>query len=75
MPMLFDLVAFWFIGLPLAYWLGIGLGLGPRWVWVGFVAGLTTAAILLNARFIYITQPGRVRPLGLRATISSLPGG
>jgi len=75
MPMLFDLVAFWFIGLPLAYWLGISLGMGPRWVWVGFVAGLTVAAVLLNARFIYITQPGRVRPLGMQATIPSLPGG
>ena len=70
MPMLFDLVAFWFIGLPLAYWLGITLGLGPRWVWVGFVAGLTMAAVLLNARFVYITQPGRVRALGIQATIS-----
>jgi MATE family multidrug resistance protein len=68
-------IAYWLIGLPLAYWLGIALGLGPRWVWVGFVAGLTMAAVLLNARFIYITQPGRVRPFGMQATISSLPGG
>jgi MATE family multidrug resistance protein len=74
-PMLFCLVAYWCIGLPLAYWLGIGLGLGPRWVWVGFVAGLTTAAFLLNARFIYITQPGCVRAPGLQATVSPLSGG
>jgi MATE family multidrug resistance protein len=74
-PMYFCIVAYWVIGLPLAWWLGIGLGLGPRWVWVGFVAGLTTAALLLNARFIYITRPERVRPLGMRTTISTLPGG
>jgi MATE family multidrug resistance protein len=74
-PMLFCLLAYWGIGLPLAWGLGIALGLGPRWVWVGFVAGLTMAALLLNARFIYITQPWRVRRLGMQATISSLPGG
>jgi len=74
-PMYFCIVAYWIIGLPLSWWLGIGLGLGPRWVWVGFVAGLTTAALLLNARFIYMTRPERVRPLGMQTTISTLPGG
>jgi MATE family multidrug resistance protein len=74
-PMYFCIVAYWMIGLPLAWWLGIGLGLGPRWVWVGFVAGLTTAAVLLNARFYYMTRPERVRPLAMQTTISTLPGG
>ena len=59
--MLFYLLAYWAIGLPLACGLGIALGLGPRWVWVGFVAGLTTTAVLLNARFLFITRPDRVR--------------
>jgi MATE family multidrug resistance protein len=64
-PLYFCLIAYWFVGLPLAYWLGVARGLGPRWVWAGFVAGLTTAALLLNARFLVITAPGRLRPMAM----------
>lgn len=67
-PLYFCLIAYWFIGLPLAYWLGVSLGLGPRWVWAGFVAGLTAAALLLNARFLVITAPSRLRPDPLSVT-------
>jgi MATE family multidrug resistance protein len=70
-PMLFYLLAYWAIGLPLAWGLGIGLGLGPRWVWVGFVAGLTTTAVLLNARFLLITRPDRLRLVAANATTST----
>jgi MATE family multidrug resistance protein len=62
-PLYLCLIAYWFIGLPLAWWLGVALGLGPRWVWAGFVAGLTAAALLQNLRFLVITAPGRLRPM------------
>lgn len=45
------LVSYWLVGFPLAYLLGVRQGLGPVYVWVGLIAGLSTAAVLLNWRF------------------------
>ncbi|MET0659288.1 MAG: MATE family efflux transporter [Steroidobacteraceae bacterium] len=45
------LVSYWAVGFPLAYVLGVRQGLGPVYVWVGLIAGLSTAAVLLNWRF------------------------
>lgn len=70
-PMLFYLLAYWAVGLPLAWWLGIGRGLGPQWVWFGFVAGLTTAALLLNARFLVTTTPDRLRMRAMSASTAA----
>ena len=54
MPMLFTLIAYWLIGLPMGYWLGMtnyfGPPLGAEGFWIGLVLGLTTAAILLIYR-------------------------
>jgi MATE family multidrug resistance protein len=43
--------------MPLGAGLGLGLGgftpaLGPRGMWIGLIAGLTVAAILLAVRFL-----------------------
>jgi MATE family multidrug resistance protein len=60
-PMLLSLLAYWGVGFPLAYGLGVVAGLGPRFVWVGLIAGLTVCALLLNLRYYWIS--GRaVRP-------------
>lgn len=58
--MVLTTVAYWGAGFPLAYWLGITLGYGPRAVWVGLIAGLTVAATLLFWRFAYNTRHARV---------------
>jgi MATE family multidrug resistance protein len=50
-PMLLNLTAYWAIGFPLAYGLGVAQGLGPTYVWVGLIAGLTASAALLGTRF------------------------
>lgn len=50
-PMLINAAAYWVVGFPTAYWLGIELGYGPRAVWAGLVLGLSVAAVLLLARF------------------------
>jgi multidrug resistance protein, MATE family len=50
-PMLITVTAYWLIGLPLGYTLGIAQGWGPRAIWFGIIAGLTVAAVLLNSRF------------------------
>lgn len=54
-PMLIVLVAYWLIAFPLAYWLGIVRGLGPAGPWIGLIFGLTVAALLLNARFWWLS--------------------
>jgi multidrug resistance protein, MATE family len=59
-PMLITIVAYWLVGFPLAWWFGIPLHLGPQMIWVGFIAGLTVAAVLQLHRFIMMSRP----PLG-----------
>jgi len=50
-PMLMVVFAYWAVGLPLSYGLGIIGGRGGAGIWVGLLAGLTVAAIALIARF------------------------
>jgi len=50
-PMLITFIAYWLLGLPLAWALGLQGGLGPPGLWVGLVVGLTVAAVLLTWRF------------------------
>lgn len=49
-PMLLNLLGFWFVGLPVSAALGFWLDLGPRGVWWGLAGGLGVVAILLLAR-------------------------
>jgi len=56
-PMFLAAFAYWGIGMPLGAGLGLGLGgftqaWGPRGMWIGLIAGLTVAAILLGRRFL-----------------------
>jgi len=55
MPMLITIVAYWLVGFPLAWLFGIPLHLGPQMIWVGFIAGLTVAAVLLLRRFLRLS--------------------
>jgi multidrug resistance protein, MATE family len=55
-PMLITTFAYWGIGMPLGYLLGITWGGGPRGLWIGFICGLATAGILLNRRFHRVTR-------------------
>ncbi len=55
-PMIVNLAAYWGIGIPLGYTLGIVLEWGPMGLWAGLIAGLTVAAILHNIRFYRITK-------------------
>jgi MATE family multidrug resistance protein len=51
LPMYITAFAYWGVGFPLAWGLGFATGLGAPGLWIGFIAGLTMAAILLNWRF------------------------
>ena len=50
-PMFIAIVAYWIIGLPLGYFFGFVVELGAPGVWMGFVAGLSTAAGAFLFRF------------------------
>lgn len=54
-PMWITLAAYWGVGLPAAWMLGIRLGLGPRGLWSGWIFGLTVAAVLLARRFVRLS--------------------
>ncbi len=55
-PMFVNLIAYWLVGLPLGYYLGIMRGTGPEGLWIGLIAGLSVAAILHNMRFWWKTK-------------------
>jgi len=54
-PMLVSLLAYWIIGLPAAWLIGLHWGGGPSGLWVGLIIGLSIAAVLLNWRFHRMT--------------------
>lgn len=51
MPTFLALAAYWLVALPLAYFLGFGLGLGVHGIWYGLSVGLIFAAVSLVLRF------------------------
>jgi MATE family multidrug resistance protein len=50
-PTLITFVAYWIIGIPLGYLLGIKLNMGVNGIWYGLTFGLLTASVLLFLRF------------------------
>ena len=56
MPMVFNLISYWFIGFSVGYYLSFIGGYGPEGLWMGLIAGLTTAAMLHNTRFHLLTR-------------------
>lgn len=57
-PMLITVLAYWGLGFPTAWGVGILLDGGPLWVWVGLISGLFTAGVLLTWRFRRIARQG-----------------
>ncbi|MFD0738776.1 MATE family efflux transporter [Lysobacter koreensis] len=62
MPMLLAALAYWGIGMPLGAGLGLGVGgfvapMGPKGMWIGLIAGLSVAAVLLSTRFMRSSAP------------------
>jgi MATE family multidrug resistance protein len=50
-PTFITFIAYWIIGIPLGYLLGITMGLGVYGIWYGLTFGLLTASLLLFMRF------------------------
>ncbi|MGC4039689.1 MAG: MATE family efflux transporter [Flavobacterium sp.] len=55
-PMYITFVAYWVVGFPISYYLGICTELKAVGVWIGLLCGLTAAAIFLFIRFHFLTK-------------------
>jgi multidrug resistance protein, MATE family len=55
-PMLLNVFSYWIVGFPLAWWFGVAQGRGPEAVWLALIVGLFVCALLLTARYRFITQ-------------------
>jgi MATE family multidrug resistance protein len=55
-PMHITFIAYWVIGFPISYYLGIHTKLEAVGVWIGLLAGLTAAAVFLYIRFHFLTK-------------------
>lgn len=62
MPMLFALIGYWAIGLPLGASLAFALGLGGIGIWIGLATGLATVAALMISRWHYREAVGLLGP-------------
>ena len=55
-PMLLNVGTYWLLAFPMAWYAGIHARLGPVSVWAALITGLTVAALLLNARFLRLSN-------------------
>ncbi|HUO95425.1 MAG TPA: MATE family efflux transporter [Steroidobacteraceae bacterium] len=50
-PLAITIAAYWLVGFPVAFVLGLKRGGGPAYVWSGLIAGLAVSALALNLRY------------------------
>jgi MATE family multidrug resistance protein len=55
-PTVITFVAYWVIGFPISFYLGLYTPLKATGIWIGLLAGLTAAALFLYLRFNYLTK-------------------
>jgi len=55
-PTIITFISYWLIGFPISWYFGKAEAYGSFGIWMGLLAGLTTAAILLYIRFNYLTK-------------------
>ncbi|GAA3589485.1 MATE family efflux transporter [Flavivirga amylovorans] len=55
-PTIITFVSYWLVGFPVSWFLGKEDAYGSFGIWLGLLAGLTTASILLYIRFNYLTK-------------------
>lgn len=55
-PMYITFVAYWIIGFPISYYLGMYTSLETTGIWIGLLAGLSAAALFLYIRFSRLTR-------------------
>ncbi|WP_395047654.1 MATE family efflux transporter [Flavobacterium sp.] len=55
-PMYITFVAYWVVGFPISFYLGLYTNLKAAGIWIGLLAGLTAAALFLYIRFNNLTK-------------------
>ncbi|MEJ1223431.1 MATE family efflux transporter [Sediminicola sp. 1XM1-17] len=55
-PTFITFIAYWLIGFPVSFYLGLYTPLRSTGIWIGLLAGLTASAIMLYIRFNYQTK-------------------
>ena len=55
-PTLITFIAYWVVGFPLSFYLGLYTDLKSIGIWIGLLSGLTASAIMLYIRFNYMTS-------------------
>ncbi len=55
-PTLITFIAYWIVGFPISYYLGLHTEYKSSGIWIGLLAGLTTSALLLYIRFNKLTK-------------------
>ena len=55
-PTIITFIAYWVIGFPISFYLGLYTSLESTGIWIGLLAGLTASAIMLYLRFNYLTK-------------------
>ncbi len=69
------IVGYWVVGIPLAWWLGVGRGMGAIGVWIGVGAGLYVSAAMLLYFLYRATRATAVEndAIRVRRPIGALP--
>ncbi|MCH8958910.1 MAG: MATE family efflux transporter [Proteobacteria bacterium] len=55
-PGIMNVFAYWVVGFPLAWYLGVVRDFGLTGIWIGLIIGLSVCAVLLNWRFWKISK-------------------
>lgn len=55
-PTFITFIAYWVVGFPISYYLGLYTDYKSSGIWIGLLAGLTTSALLLYFRFNKLTK-------------------
>ena len=55
-PALMNIVAYWVVGLPIGWWVGLQVTGSPSGVWTGLVVGLVVVAALMLARMGWVSR-------------------
>ena len=55
-PTLITFIAYWIIGFPVSYYLGLHTAYKSTGIWIGLLLGLSASAVMLYLRFNYLTK-------------------
>lgn len=55
-PLIFSIISYYLVSLPMGYFFGFTLNMGPVGVWIGLLLGLAFAGILFMSRFNLLSK-------------------